>query len=356
MIRLAIVGCGGMANGYHVQQLQKISDYKVVALCDIVKEKTADFKNRYFNDAVEFDDFYKMLKDGPELDAVLLVTPHTVHYPHAKAALEKGINVMCEKPLVTSSKHAYDLWKTVKQTGKLLAITFQSAYSAEFGHLAQLRDEGKLGQVQNISGYVSQGWCKGTKGKWRQEPELSGGGYIYDTGAHLLNALMWLMNSPVVEVSCMMDNCGTPVDIRGSASLKFQNGVFGTITMAGNTPVFRTDIQIFTDSMVVITDQYGGKLEMYDAAGKRMYPHVPADSRPAAGTPHLNFADALLRGAPLRAPVRYGVLLSALMDALYESAKAGLPVKVKPVPEDIEVNAKPAKKARSAVKAKLARK
>ena len=85
MIRLEIVGCGEMANSYHVQQIQKISDYKVVALCEIVKEKTADFRKRYFNDAVEFDDFYKMLQGGPQLDAVLLVTPHTVHYQHAKA-------------------------------------------------------------------------------------------------------------------------------------------------------------------------------------------------------------------------------------------------------------------------------
>lgn len=356
MIRIAIVGCGGMANGYHVQQLQKISDFKVVALCDIVKEKTADFRKRYFNDAAEFDDFATMLKDGPELDAVLLVTPHTVHYGQAKAALEKGLHVMCEKPLVTSSKHAYDLWKTVKRTGKLLAITFQSAYSAEFGHLAALRDQGKLGQVQNISGFVSQNWAKGCAGTWRHDPAMSGGGYIYDTGAHLLNALMWLMNSPVVEVSCIMDNCGLPVDIRGSASLKFQNGVFGTVTMAGKTPGFRSEIQIFTDSMVVITDQYGGKLEMIDGSGKRMYPHVPEDTRAAAGTSHLNFADAVLRGAPLRAPVRYGVLLSALMDAMYESAKAGTPVKVKPVPLDIEVDARPAKKTKARAKAMPARK
>ena len=88
-------------------------------------------------------------------------------------------------------------------------------------------------------------------------------------GAHMLNALMWLMNDPVVEVSCMMDNCGTPVDIRGSASLRFQNGVYGSVTMAGNTPVFRSEIQIFTDTMVIVTDQYGSKLETFgDSDGR----------------------------------------------------------------------------------------
>lgn len=335
MLKFALVGCGGMANGWHAPtMLKNTAEAKVVALCDIVKEKTADFKARHFKEAAEFTDFYEMI-EKVELDAVILVTPHTVHYPHAMAALKKGINVMCEKPLVTCSEDAYALWKQVKQSGKKLAITFQSPYTAEFGYLAKLRDEGKLGKVQNISGYVSQGWCKGTVGKWRQDPKLSGGGYIYDTGAHMLNALMWLMNDPVVEVSCIMDNCDTPVDIRGSASLKFQNGVFGTVTMAGNTPVFRSEIQIFTDTMAIITDQYGAKLEMFGRDGKRIYPHVPEYTDPGAGTPHHNFIQALLGREPLRAPVRYGVLLSALMDAMYASAGKKAPVSVKPVPAEI---------------------
>lgn len=345
MLKFALVGCGGMANGWHAPTMLKNSaEARVVALCDIVKEKTADFRQRHFKDAAEFTDFYEMI-EKVELDAVLLVTPHTVHYPHALAALKKGINVACEKPLVTSSEHAYSLWQAVKQSGKLLAITYQSPYTAEFGHLAQLRDAGKLGKVQNISGYLSQNWCKGCKGLWRQDPKFSGGGFIYDSGAHMLNAIMWLMNDPVVEVSCIMDNCGTPVDIRASAALRFQNDTFASVTMAGNTAPFRTEIQIFTDTMVIITDQYGGKLEMYRADGKRMYPHVPEYTDPAAGTPHHNFIQALLGREPLRAPVRYGVLLSALMDAMYESSAKKAPVAVKPVPPDIDVAAAKAKRA-----------
>ena len=48
-----------------------------------------------------------------QLDAVVLVTPHTLHYPQAKAALERGIHVLVEKPMVTELEHAYDLWDTV---------------------------------------------------------------------------------------------------------------------------------------------------------------------------------------------------------------------------------------------------
>jgi predicted dehydrogenase len=333
MVKIALVGCGGMAN-WHATQLQKIEDAKVVALVDCVPAQTKLFKDKYFADAVEYESYERLLEKQDGLDAVVLVTPHTLHYPQAKAALEKGLHVLTEKPMVTSSEHAYDLWKTVKRTGKLLGITFQSPYTREFGYLAGLRDSGEWGTVQLISGWLSQGWKTGTAGKWRQDPKLSGGGQMYDSGAHLLNAMMWLMNDPVVEVACFYDKSGTPVDINGVAIAKFQNGAMASIAIGGNCPAFRTEIQIQTDRMLIVTDQYGGKLEM-KARDKTVYPHIEDDDRPSAGTPHRNFVEAVLGREKLRAPVRYGVLLSALMDAMYESGDSGRPVKVPPVPKDI---------------------
>lgn len=148
---------------------------------------------------------------------------------------------------------------------------------------------------------------------------------------------MWLMNDPVTEVSCYIDNEDGPVDVRGTASFRFQNGAFGSVTMAGNTPAFRSQINIFSERFMIVTDQYGGRLEMYSDVGSRWYPHVPESNHPAAGTPHLNFANAVMGVEELRAPVRCGVLLSALMEAMYESNTLSTAVKVNPVPADIPV-------------------
>ena len=335
MVTFALVGCGGMGH-WHAQQMQKIGDAKVVALVDPVPEQTQSYKSKYFPDAAEYTSFEKLLAKPPKrLDAVLLMTPHTTHYPQAKAALKHGLHVLVEKPMVTSSKHAYDLWRTVKKTGKKLGITFQSPYTGEFGWLAQARDAGKLGKVQMISGFLSQAWLKGTTGKWRQDPAFSGGGQMYDSGAHMLNAFMWLMNDPVVQVGCFYDRCGSPVDINGVAIVRFQNGALGSIAIGGNCPPFRNEIQIQTDKMLITTDQYGSKLEMTTVDNKRLYPAIEPDPHPAGGTPHLNFVRAILGQEPLRAPVRCGVLLSALMDALYESADTGKLVDVKPVPTEL---------------------
>lgn len=329
-----------MAN-WHAQTLLKIPDAQVVALVDTVADHTRSFREKYFKDAREYDSFHKMLDRPPAggLDAVLLVTPHTLHYSQARTALEHGLNVMVEKPMVTSSEHAYDLWRVVKQTGKQLAITFQSPYRPEFGCLARMRDDGSLGKVQVISGWLAQNWLKWTANTWRQDPSLSGGGEMYDSGAHLLNAFMWLMNDPVVEVACFYDACGSKVDINGVAIMRFQNGALGNVGIGGNCPSdFRYGLQIQTDKMLVLTDQYASKLELIGADGRRIYPRIEDDPHPAAGTPHLNFINALLGKEPLRAPVRYGVLLSAMMDALYESAEKKRPVQVKPVPKDISLS------------------
>ena len=86
----------------------------------------------------------------------------------AKLAMENDLHVLVEKPMVTSSQHAYELWKLVKKSGKKLGITFQSPYTEVYGYLAQERDAGRLGKVQVISGWLSQSWLKATAGKWRQ--------------------------------------------------------------------------------------------------------------------------------------------------------------------------------------------
>jgi predicted dehydrogenase len=334
MLNFALVGCGGMAN-VHAQNLQKIEGVKVVALCDTVPANTKVFKDKYFADAVEYTDYAKLLAAPPaKLDGVVLVTPHTLHFEQSKAALEAGVHVLVEKPMVTSSAHAYELWKTVNKTGKLLAIGFQAPYCAEYQALRNLREAGRLGKPQIIQGWLAQGWLKGTTNTWRQKPELSGGGQMYDSGSHVLNGMMWLMNDPVVEVACFYDKVGSPVDINGVAIMKFQNGAIGSVGIGGNSPGWNVSIKLQTDRVQVITGPHGGFLEIHGDPTLK-YPPVPSDTTPAAFTSHRNFARAIRGEEPLVNPVRYGVLLSALMDAMYESADTRSVVKVKPVPESL---------------------
>ena len=188
MINVALVGCGGMAQ-WHAEKLKQIPECSVTTLVDTDPKCTNTFREKFFPDAKEFAS-YEMALAQAKPDAVVLVTPHAMHYPQAKTALEAGIHVLCEKPMVTSSNDAYDLWRTVKATGKKLAIGFQAPYTPEYQSIKRLRDDGTIGKVQLIQGWLAQGWLNATAGKWRQDPALSGGGQMYDSGAHVLNGIM----------------------------------------------------------------------------------------------------------------------------------------------------------------------
>lgn len=332
MFNVAFLGCGKMAH-WHAGELLKLGNVKIVAVVDPTPPHAEEFRRRHAPDAILYESPQTLMDKPPcPLDAIVIVTPHTLHYSQAKLALEHGINVLVEKPMVTSTHDAYDLWQTVNASGKLLAITFQSPYTHTFAYLARARDEGTLGKFSNVTGWISQDWLRLTANTWRQEPAFSGGGFLYDTGAHLLNAMMWLMNDPVIEVGCFIDNLNSPVDITGTVSVRFQNGATGSLTFAGNTPDFASELRIFTDRYTIQTDAYGKSLKVIDKDNVVFEPRIEANG---PGTPHANFVAALEGKEPLAAGVRYGVMLSVLMDALYESAHTGTIVKVKPVPAQL---------------------
>jgi predicted dehydrogenase len=334
MIHLAIIGCGGMANT-HAGQIKHVPELKVVAAVDIIEQKAVDYAARHFPEARAYSSFEALLADPPEkLDAVLIASPHTAHYLQAKQSMIRGWHVLCEKPMVTSSPHAYDLWQTSKDTGRLLAVAYQACYSAEYRAIQQLRENGSLGKIQLVNGWLAQGWMKPTVGTWRQDPALSGGGQMYDSGAHVLNAIMWIVNEPVVEVSCMYDTCGTPVDINGVAIMRFASGAMGSVAIGGNCPNWDVAISVQTDTMTLRTGPHGAFLEA-NRLGRKFYPAVPFSDEPATFTPVRNFADSILGHAKPQAPARYGVLLSALMDAMYMSAAEQKLIKVQPVPDSL---------------------
>jgi predicted dehydrogenase len=333
MFNFAFIGCGLMAN-WHAQELLRSGHVRAVAAVDPLLSHAESFRQRYAPEAAVYPTIEALLAAPPaRLDGVVVVTPHAAHAAIARTALDAGLHVLVDKPMVTSVADAYDLWHRVKRSGKLLGITYQAPYTFNFGYLASARDGGDLGAIHAAAGYISQGWLAPTRNTWRQDPAISGGGFAYDTGAHLLNALMWLVNAPVVDVAAVLDNRGSPVDVTGSVTMRFSTGAVAAITFAGDAPSLDSRLTLFTERYAITTDAYGSRLEMTGRGGERFHPPVPfAEGR---GTPHANFVDALLGREPLAVGVRYGVLLSALMDAIYASAKAGTAVRVEPVPDSL---------------------
>ena len=122
-----------------------------------------------------------MLKETTP-DAVVISTPHTLHFEQGMQALEAGCHVLMEKPMVTASKDAYTLAEKVEETGLTLTIGYNTPCTPNFYYTREVVRSGEFGKLELVIGYITQGWKGGTTGTWRQNPKLSGGGQAYDSG------------------------------------------------------------------------------------------------------------------------------------------------------------------------------
>lgn len=322
-IRLAMIGCGGNS-GHHARIMRRLSDVEIVAAVDVEESIVENYIRHnldgYATTPAVYTDIDTMLAEEKP-DAVLISTPHTLHYEHGMKALNAGCHVFMEKPMVTSAAHAYEMADKAKETGKIFVIGYNTPCTAEFDYLRDQIRQGTFGRLELVSGFLSQNWMVGTRGRWRQDPALSGGGQAYDSGAHMLNSLCWAVESDIAQVFAFVDNHDTPVDINSVINVRFENGVMAALTVSGNCNAGGGSHMafIFERGRVEIDGWSGSWIRVYTPEGELKYP--PVENR--RYSPDENFIDAIMgREAPRTSP-RNGIIQSELMDAIYESAETG---------------------------------
>lgn len=263
-----MIGCGGMARHHLRQILTNFPDTAVPFICEPSVEQataTADLL-KSLNRPVPHNepDLEKLLATyGHELDAAFIITPHALHHNQTQACLETGLDVLLEKPMVMNASEAKSLIATRDRTGKHLVVAFQGSLSPQVRTAVTMLRSGILGPILNISGLVWQGWNTGTQNTWRQEPKLSGGGFMFDTGAHMLNTVSDLAGEPFVEVAAWLDNRGRPVDILGVVIGRLASGTLVTLNACGDTiPSCSSDVRVICTKAMLRTGVWGELLEI----------------------------------------------------------------------------------------------
>ena len=248
-IRVGFIGVGGMAQG-HIERLLKLPEVDMVAIADISDksiERTLSRQPEGLAATKVYGD-YRMLLEEAKPDAVVIATPHTLHYQMAVDSLDSGAHVLIEKPMVNRVVHAHALIKKVEETGKVVGLAYQRHTMPQFRYIRERIASGEFGKVQFVNALQQQGWAKGTVGSWRQDPELSGGGQINDSGSHLLDIILWTTGLAPDKVAAFMDNRGTPVDINSAVTVQFVGGAQGTISVVGDAAGWYEDITIWCDN------------------------------------------------------------------------------------------------------------
>ena len=143
------------------------------------------------------------LPEGERIDFVSIVTPNHLHFPVAKAFIERGFHVVCDKPLTTTLEDAEALCLLVKKHDAVFAVTHSYTAYPMVKQARALVHDGALGTVRKIVVEYSQGWLStpleetGQKqAGWRTDPARAGAGAIGDIGTHAENLAAFVTESP----------------------------------------------------------------------------------------------------------------------------------------------------------------
>lgn len=335
-IRTVVIGTGVMAR-YHIEtMLKQQGTTEIVALCDpspqqltLALELFEKYDVPVPTTGLQLESLLQEMKG--ELDAALIVTPHAFHLKQSVACLESGLDVLLEKPMVMNARQARKLIKVTKQTGRLLVVAFPGSLSPQIRAAVKMLREGEIGVVQSINGMAWQNWKANTANTWRQMPKLSGGGFLFDTGAHLLNTTCDLVGEDFVEVAAWLDNRGAPVDIIGTVMAKTRSGVYVTMHGCGDAfPAFASEIIVVGNKGLLRTGIWGERLEVQLAA-KRAFDFRPKKVKVSASLGVWEqFLDVRAGKMENPCPPQVGLRMAKLWDAINESARqGGRPVSVK---------------------------
>lgn len=328
-VRVGMIGCGGMAL-YHLERMLKQQDTtQVTAVCEPSPGAYAKAAKLFTDAGLEAPpnqpDWSRFLADfGNQLDTAFIISPHAYHYEQATACLEAGLDVLLEKPMVMNAAEARGLIEVRDRTGKLLVVAFPGSLSPQIRTAVEILRSGEMGSVLNINAMVWQNWNAGTAGSWRQQPEIAGGGFLFDTGAHMLNTVADLAGEDFVEVSAWMDNRGRPVDILAVLIGRLKSGTLVTMNACGESPNFGSDVRLFCTQGIVRVGIWGELLEV-QGMGEAGLSKVEV---PASSGVWEQFL-AVRRGeAANPCPPEVGLRMALLWDAIKASAaQDGAPVR-----------------------------
>jgi predicted dehydrogenase len=261
-----MIGCGRMARSHVRAMLAQQDTTQIVVVSEPAIEAyqalVAQYEEAGLTPPPNEPDIEKLLAMyGSELDAAFIITPHAYHYAQTKACLETGLDVLLEKPMVVNAQEAEGLIETRNRTGKLLVVAFPGSLSPRIRTATAMLRSGELGELLSINGMAWEHWRTPNLGTWRQVPEIAGGGFFFDTGAHMLNTIADLAGEEFTEVAAWFDNRGTPVEIIGVAMAKLASGGMVTFHACGDAGGrARSDIRVACTLGNLYTGIWGEKL------------------------------------------------------------------------------------------------
>ncbi len=217
--KLGIIGFGGM--GYHHAERvkERVDCLDVHGVYDIRKERMELAKSKGI---ATYESTDALLADK-EIDLVTIAVPNNFHKELVIRALRAGKNVVCEKPVALNSEELLEMTAVAKETGKVFTVHQNRRWDKDFVIVKTAIEQGKLGKPFFIESRVAG--SNGVLHEWRGY-KINGGGMLYDWGIHLIDQMLWLIDSPVISVYASLKKVFCKeCDDNFKLFLKFENGI-----------------------------------------------------------------------------------------------------------------------------------
>ncbi|WP_224336999.1 Gfo/Idh/MocA family protein [Haloprofundus halobius] len=319
-----VVGIGlGDLGRLELRTLAALDGVDLVAGADVSPDAREAFAEEH--DVPTYESYEEML-DVEDADAACIVTPHTLHYEQARACLDRGVHVHLEKPMVTDLDHARDLQKRADEADLTLAVGYQRHLDPRFRKIRRLVDEGAIGDLHMVVCFLEQVWISIAEEQWRGNPALSGGGQLYDSGSHLLDALLWTTRADPLSVAAVVDDRGHDVDVNSALAVTLDRDgdrISASVGVSGagrSTPAPGEGLHLWgTEGRISLADdtltvESGGEVEAEDAPEPQFEELTERKLQ--------NFVDAVRADAELVIPASDAVRVTALTEAAYEAAES----------------------------------
>jgi predicted dehydrogenase len=203
-VRVGVIGLG-YGGETALKNYKLLPNVEVVALAGLEEDRLAQLGRTYGVPHLYRE--YTDLLERDDLDAVSVAVPNKLHAPVVLAALERGLHVLCEKPLARTATEAETMVEAATKANRVLQVVFNHRERGDVQLLKRYIDEGKLGHIY----YAKVFWMRRSGipgvGSWFVNKDLAGGGPLIDLGVHMLDLGLFLLGEPeVVTVSASTYN------------------------------------------------------------------------------------------------------------------------------------------------------
>jgi predicted dehydrogenase len=318
-LRIGILGAANIAPPALIKPARRVDDVEVVAVAARDRAKADTFARKHRIGRVH--DSYDALLADPEIDAVYNPLPNGLHGKWTVAALEAGKHVLCEKPFTANADEAVEVQRVERRTGLVVMEAFHYRYHPLADRLVEIAQDGTLGEIEHIHTWMVIPLLKRTDIRWQLD--LAGGSTM-DVGCYAIHLLRSLAGTEPQVTSGSARERSPGVDRWLQADMVLPNGSTGRITssmLSGRILKLGAEVKGTKGTMRVLNPyapQHFHHLSVRTSSGKQKQARFP---RVATYEYQLRaFADAVLRGRPIKTGTDDAIANMRVIDACYVAA------------------------------------